>query len=78
MCHQEDLRKSERTGNEWNTQQLVYADDITIVGKNINIVKRNTKALFKASREDGLEVNTEKISNMVTSCHQITGQNFIY
>jgi Fe-S-cluster-containing hydrogenase component 2 len=38
-------------------------------------VKRNTEALLEASREVGLEVNTEKSKYMVMSCHHIQRQN---
>jgi len=39
-------------------QLLVYADDVNILGRNMNIMKRNTDALFEARGEVGLEVNT--------------------
>jgi retron-type reverse transcriptase len=43
------------------TQQLVaYADDVNIVGENIDTIEKNTQALIDASNQFGLEFNPEK------------------
>jgi hypothetical protein len=41
---------------------LVYADDMNVLGDNINTMKENTETLVVASKEVGLEINVEKIS----------------
>jgi hypothetical protein len=39
-------------------QLLVYADDVNLLGDNIDAIK-NMETLIDASKEVGLEVNTE-------------------
>jgi hypothetical protein len=39
---------------------LAYADDVNIVGENIESIQKNTKVMLDTSREVGLEVNLEK------------------
>jgi glycerol-3-phosphate O-acyltransferase len=54
-------------------QLLVYADDVNIVGENIDNIQKNTEALLDASKEVGLEVNPEKTKYMLESRCQKAG-----
>jgi hypothetical protein len=51
-----------------------YADDVNIVGENINTIQKNTKALLDASKGVGLDVNSEKTKYMLVSRCQKAGQ----
>jgi hypothetical protein len=54
-------------------QLLVYADDVNLLGKTINIIT-STEALSDTIKEVGPEVNAEKTKYTFTSCNQITEQ----
>jgi hypothetical protein len=58
------------------THQLVaYADDVNLLGDNIDTINKNTQTLIDASKELGLEVNVEKAKYMLVSWDQNSGQN---
>jgi hypothetical protein len=55
-------------------QFSAYADDVNIVGQNIDTKHKTKKALLDASEEVGLEVNPEKTKYMSVSRCQKAGQ----
>jgi hypothetical protein len=54
-------------------QLLAYADDVNLLGDNIDAIKKNTETLIDASKEVGLEMNIEKSKRMLLSCQQNVG-----
>jgi hypothetical protein len=68
------IRENEE-GIEMNVihQPLVYADDINILSELINTKKKTAEALLLASKEVGLQVNTEETKYMVISLHHNAG-----
>jgi hypothetical protein len=56
-------------------QLLAYADDVNLLGDNIDAIKKNMGTLIDASKEVGLEINVEKIKYMLLSRHQNVGRN---
>jgi hypothetical protein len=49
-------------------QLLAYADDVNVLGENIDTIQKNTEALLNGGKEVGLEVNSEKNKSMLMSC----------
>jgi ABC-type antimicrobial peptide transport system ATPase subunit len=50
-----------------NLWVLAYADDVNLLGDNIDTTKKNTETLLDASEEVGLEINVEKAKYMLLS-----------
>jgi hypothetical protein len=48
-------------------QLLAYADDVNILGGSVHTVRENAEALVVATKEIGLEVNTNKTKYMFMS-----------
>jgi hypothetical protein len=62
---------------KWAHQLLIYADDMNLLGDNIDTIKKNTQTLNDANKGVGLEVKTEITKYMLLSRHQNAGQNNI-
>jgi hypothetical protein len=53
------------------THQLPdYADDVNLLGDNIDTIKKIAETLIDASKEVGLKINVEKTKYMLLSRHQ--------
>jgi len=56
-------------------QSGIYADDINILGDNINTINENTEELLDTGSKAGLEVNAKKNKYTFMSLHQNAEQN---
>jgi hypothetical protein len=54
-------------------QLLVCADDVNLLGDNIDTTKKNTETILDIGKEVGLEVNTEETMYTWMSHHQNGG-----
>jgi hypothetical protein len=58
-----------------DTSVAVYADDVNLLGDNLDTTKKNTQTLIDTSKEVCLEADTEKTKYILLSRHQNAGQN---
>jgi hypothetical protein len=56
-------------------QLLAYADDVNLLGDNIDTIKKNTETLINVGKETGLEMDIEKTKYILLSWNQNIGQN---
>jgi hypothetical protein len=54
---------------------LAYADDVFLLGDNLDTINKNTETLIDASKEVGPEINVEKTKYMLLFRHQNAAQN---
>jgi hypothetical protein len=55
-------------------QLLDYADYVNLLGDSVDTIKKNRQTLIYASKEGGLEVNTEKTKYMLLSLTKMQGK----
>jgi hypothetical protein len=56
-------------------QLLAFADDMKLLGYNVDTIRKSTETLTDASEEVGLEINIEKTEYKLLACHQNACQN---
>jgi hypothetical protein len=56
-------------------QLLAYADNMNLLGDNIDTIKKDIETLIDASKEAVLEINVEKTKYMLLSRQQNVGQD---
>jgi hypothetical protein len=73
------IKKVQETqvGLKWNGahQLLAYADNVNLLGDNIDITNKWTETLIDASKKVGLEINVQKIRYILLSHYQNAGKN---
>jgi hypothetical protein len=52
---------------------LAYADDVNLLGDNIDTIEKNTDILIDASKEVSLEINVDKTKYRLLSRHHNVG-----
>ena len=58
-------------------QLLVYADNVNMLGENLQVIRENIEIFIKASKDICLETNSENTKYMIISRHENVIQNLI-
>jgi hypothetical protein len=61
--------------SNWIYKILAYANDVNLLGDNLDTINENTETLMDDSKEVGLEINVEKPKYIFISHHQNGGLN---
>jgi hypothetical protein len=56
-------------------QLLACADDLNVLGHNINTIKKNIETSIDSGKQVDEEINVEKTKHMLLSCHHNGAQN---
>jgi len=75
VCHLVGSSQQEWREIRWYTLDLVYADDINMMGGSVSTMKENRESFVAACKETGLEVNADKTKYMVISRDQNSGRS---
>jgi hypothetical protein len=62
-------------GLKLNGTHQILVDNVSLLGDNIDTVKKNMETLIDAGKEVCLEMNVEKPKYMLLSCHRNAGQS---
>jgi len=73
ICLPGDLRKPDESETEWTHHFLIWVAGVSLLNKDIYIIKINIIAFLDAYKEFGLEGNTEKMKYMLSQ--QNAGEN---
>ena len=77
---QQEIKIPPLAGNQTRTASLEGRDstdyaDVSMSGENLQTIRENTDVFIKASKDIGLELNSEKTKYMITSRQQNIEQN---
>jgi hypothetical protein len=65
VCHYKGPGNPVGSEIEWDKSGSDFADEVNLLGYDINTIYRNTETAIDASKEIGLEINVEKTRYML-------------